>query len=133
MKKPINWKKIIWNSCWIVFSIGLIVLFGASIQQKNKKKCSAIKIEIKGAEKHLFIDEKDVMDLLLANGPIQGSFIHSLPLRKMETAVEQISGSKMQKCILTIIRFYKSVLKKDNQLQEYSKLMEDLFIWIQLP
>lgn len=89
MKKPINWKKIIWNSCWILFSIGLIVLFGASIQQKSKKKCSAIKIDIKGAEKHLFIDEKDVMDLLLANGPIQGNFIHSLPLRKMETAVEQ--------------------------------------------
>lgn len=89
MKKPINWKKIVWNSCWILFSIGLIVLFGASIQQKSKKKCSAIKIEIKGAEKHLFIDEKDVMDLLLVNGPIQGVFIHSLPLRKMETAVEQ--------------------------------------------
>lgn len=89
MKRPINWKKIIWNSCWIVFSIGLIVLFGASIQQKSKKKCSAIKIEITGAEKHLFIDEKDVMDLLLANGPIQGVFIHSLPLRKMETDVEQ--------------------------------------------
>ncbi|MEI6264112.1 MAG: hypothetical protein WCP74_03355 [Sphingobacteriia bacterium] len=89
MKKPINWKKIIWNTCWILFSIGLIVLFGASIQQKSKKKCSAIKIDIKGAEKHLFIDEKDVMELLLANGPIEGSFIQSLPLRKMETAVEQ--------------------------------------------
>ena len=89
MKKTINWKNIFWISCWILFSIGIIVLFGASIQQKNNKKCSAIKIEITGAEKHMFIDEKDVMDLLLANGPIQGSFIYALPLRKMESSVEQ--------------------------------------------
>jgi cell division protein FtsQ len=89
MKKPINWKKILWNSCWIIFSIGLIVLFGASIQRKNNKKCSAIKIEITGAEKHMFIDEKDVMELLLVNGPIEGAMIHSLSLRKMETLVEQ--------------------------------------------
>ncbi len=89
MTKSINWKNLFWNSCWILFSIGLIVLFGASIQKKNNKQCSAIKIEITGAEKHLFIDEKDVMDLLLANGPIKGQMIHSLPLRKMEAAVEQ--------------------------------------------
>jgi cell division protein FtsQ len=89
MKKPINWKKILWTSCWIIFSIGLIVLFGASIQKKNNKKCSAVKIEITGAEKHMFIDEKDVLDLLLSNGPIEGALIHTLPLRKMESLVEQ--------------------------------------------
>jgi cell division protein FtsQ len=64
-------------------------MFGASIQRKNNKKCSAIKIEITGAEKHMFIDEKDVLDLLLVNGPIQGTMIRSLSLRKMETLVEQ--------------------------------------------
>jgi cell division protein FtsQ len=84
-----NWKSILWSICWVFTGIAVIFLFGASLQKKNNKKCTGVKIEITGAEKHLFIDEKDVMDLLNANGQVAGKPIHLLNLRQMETLVEQ--------------------------------------------
>ncbi len=89
MKKPINWKKIIRRTCWVLSGIGLIVLTGAAMQHKKNKVCREVRIEISGAEKHLFIDEKDVMDLLNTNGPVTGIPIQSLKLRQMEQMVEQ--------------------------------------------
>ncbi len=89
MNIPKNWKSILWNICWVIAGIAIIFLFGASLQQKNNKKCTGVKIEITGAEKHLFIDEKDVMDLLNSNGQVEGKSIHLLNLRQMETLVEQ--------------------------------------------
>ena len=89
MKIPKNWKSILWSICWLIAGISLILLYGTSLQLKNNKKCAGVKIEITGAEKHLFIDEKDVMDLLNANGQVEGKPIHLLNLRKMETLVEQ--------------------------------------------
>ena len=89
MKIPKNWKSILWSVCWVIAGISLIFLFGASFQQKNNKKCTGVKIEITGAEKHLFIDEKDVMDLINSNGQVEGRSIHLLNLRQMETMVEQ--------------------------------------------
>jgi cell division protein FtsQ len=89
MNIPKNWKSILWSICWVFTGIAVIFLFGASLQKKNNKKCTGVKIEITGAEKHLFIDEKDVMDLLNANGQVAGKPIHLLNLRQMETLVEQ--------------------------------------------
>lgn len=89
MKIPKNWKSILWNVCWVITGMALIFLFGASLQQKNNKKCTGVRIEITGAEKHLFIDEKDVLELINSDGQVIGKPIHLLNLRQMETLVEQ--------------------------------------------
>ncbi len=89
MNIPKNWKPILWSVCWVIAGIALIFLFGVSLQKKNNKNCTGIKIEITGVEKHLFIDEKDVMDLLNANGQVEEKPMHLLNLRQMETLVEQ--------------------------------------------
>ncbi len=89
MKIPNNWKSILWSICWVITGVALIFLFGASMQQKNNKKCTGVKIEISGAEKHLFIDEKDVLELINSDGQVEGKSIHLLNLRQMETLVEQ--------------------------------------------
>lgn len=89
MKQPLNWKKGLMRICWILAGMGLIVLAGAAIQQKNNRLCKEVRIEITGAEQHLFIDEKDVLDLLNANGPVVGKPIAKLSLRQMESLVEQ--------------------------------------------
>jgi cell division protein FtsQ len=74
---------------WILFGIAVIVLFGAAIQFKKKQVCTNINIEISGAEKHMFIDELDVKELVNANGDVIGLPIHALSLRKLESSVEQ--------------------------------------------
>ncbi|HJV19006.1 MAG TPA: hypothetical protein VJ552_03925 [Sediminibacterium sp.] len=89
MKKPLNWKKTLIRICWVLAGIGLIVLTVAAMQQKNNRRCREVRIEITGAEQHLFIDEKDVLDLLNANGPVVGKPVYQLRLRQMESLVEQ--------------------------------------------
>ena len=84
-----NWKKILINTFWILAGVGTIVLLGAAMQKKNQKQCTDIKIEITGVERHMFIDEKDVQEILNASGKVTGSAISSLNLREMETVVER--------------------------------------------
>ncbi len=84
-----NWKKILINTFWILAGVGTIVLLGAAMQKKNQKQCTDIKIEISGVERHMFIDEKDVQEILNASGKVTGSAISSLNLRSMETVVEK--------------------------------------------
>lgn len=84
-----NWKKIIVRTLWLIAGIGTIVLFGAAMQTKNHKNCEDVKIEIRGAAKHMFIDEKDVKDMLVSTGFVTGKPIASLDLRFMETIVEK--------------------------------------------
>jgi cell division protein FtsQ len=84
-----NWKKILTTSLWILTGAGAIVLLGAAMQKKDHKKCAGVKIEISGAEKHMFIDEKDVMDMLNTGGSVEGSRLSMLQLRNLETMVEK--------------------------------------------
>jgi cell division protein FtsQ len=84
-----NWRKILTTSLWILTGAGAIVLLGAAMQKKDQKKCTGVKIEITGAEKHMFIDEKDVMDMLNTGGSVEGSRLSMLRLRTLETMVEK--------------------------------------------
>ncbi|MBL0883266.1 MAG: hypothetical protein IBJ16_07985 [Chitinophagaceae bacterium] len=84
----IAWKKRLIQAVWILVGIGTIVLMGAAMQHKNRKKCGDIRIEISGIEEHMFIDEKDVLDLIQSKGEVRGTVIASLDLRAMETSLE---------------------------------------------
>ncbi len=82
------WKKRIIQALWITAGIGTVVLLGAAMQKKNHKVCKEVKIEITGAEEHMFIDEKDVLNILNASGEIVGKDIASITLRQMEEELE---------------------------------------------
>ncbi|OIR02991.1 hypothetical protein GALL_149910 [mine drainage metagenome] len=87
--KNINWKKRITQTVWLLIGVGTIVLFGAAIQKKNHRKCDDVKIEITGAEKDVFIDEKDVMDLINSNGNIIGKDLSAINLKALEAALKK--------------------------------------------
>ncbi|HEX7690915.1 MAG TPA: FtsQ-type POTRA domain-containing protein [Sediminibacterium sp.] len=87
--KRYNWRKIWINTAWCIVGAATIVLLGAAMQRKSHKPCSDIRVEISGAEKHMFIDEKDVLDMLHTAGTQQGSPVNTINLRMLETAVEQ--------------------------------------------
>ena len=84
-----NWKKILIQTVWVIAGLGTIVLLGAAMQKKNQKKCADIRIELTGVERHMFIDEKDVLDILNAAGAVAGTKLSELNLRAMETVVER--------------------------------------------
>jgi cell division protein FtsQ len=87
--QKVNWKQRLVQVAWLLAGIGTVVLLGAAMQQKNRKECTDIRIEITGAEQHMFIDEKDIMDMLQRNGPVNGTPVAALNLRAMETVIEK--------------------------------------------
>ncbi|MES2374563.1 MAG: hypothetical protein V4557_18450 [Bacteroidota bacterium] len=93
-----KWKKILFSTLWVMAGIGAIVLLGAAMQKKSQKLCTDIRIEITGVERHMFIDEKDVQELLKATGHVKGNAISTLNLRAMERMVERdpwVSNAEM--------------------------------------
>ena len=84
-----NWKKILVWVFWLLAGVGMIVLLGAAMQKKDQKQCADVKIEITGVDKHLFIDEKEVLDILNAAGTVTGKQLSVLNVRAMETVVER--------------------------------------------
>jgi len=89
MNQSVNWKKLVIRVCWILTAVGITMFFIAGMLNKNKKKCADINIEITGVNKHLFIDEKDILEILTANGSVIGQPIRELKLREMEALVER--------------------------------------------
>jgi cell division protein FtsQ len=84
-----NWKKKLIQGLWIAVGIAVIVLLGAAMQQKNHKVCGKIEVHITGAEKHVFIDEDDIKEMLNSISPVVGRDIASLNLRIMEEQLEK--------------------------------------------
>lgn len=86
--KNLNWKQILINTAWTLSLIGVLVLLGAAIRQKNNQLIKGIVIDIKGAEKHMFIDEQDVLQMVNDPAPVIGRPMRGIPLRKLETRVK---------------------------------------------
>ena len=89
-----NWKKTIVNVLWLLLGVGTIVLFGAAMIKKNNKPCSDLKIEITGAEEHLFIDEKDVKDLISKKADLSDKKVNEIDLRAIEKELEKTAWVK---------------------------------------
>ncbi|NCI48025.1 cell division protein FtsQ/DivIB [Sediminibacterium soli] len=87
--KQYNWRKILTNTAWGIVGAGTMVLLGAAMQKKSRRHCTDIRVEISGAEKHMFIDEKDVLDMLHVTGTATGSALSTINLRSLESVVER--------------------------------------------
>ncbi|WP_439506803.1 cell division protein FtsQ/DivIB [Sediminibacterium sp.] len=87
--KKLNWKKILINTAWVLSLVGVLVLLGASIRQKNHKRIQGVIVEISGAEKHMFIDEQDVLHIINDPAPVTGRPMRGVKLRKLENLVEK--------------------------------------------
>ena len=87
--KKMSWKKRVLQVIWLLAGIGTIVLLGAAMQKKSQRKCEDVRIEIEGAEHHMFIDEKDVLQLVNARGPIKGLPVSAVNLRQLEAGMEK--------------------------------------------
>ncbi len=84
-----EWKKRILQVMWLLLGVGTIVLFGAAMVHKNKMPCSDVKVEITGAEEHLFIDEKDVLELINSHANINNVQMNRVDLKGIETELEK--------------------------------------------
>ena len=89
-----EWKKRILQVMWLLLGAGTIVLFGAAMVHKNAMTCSDVKVEITGAEEHLFIDEKDVLELINSHANINNVQMNRVDLKGIETELEKTAWVK---------------------------------------
>jgi cell division protein FtsQ len=83
-------KKIIFVALTLTACSGLVVLLVAAIGRRNHELCRDYVITIQGAQKNLFINEKNIKKLLNSgpNVKIKGEPITDFNLRKLEQLLE---------------------------------------------
>jgi cell division protein FtsQ len=84
-------RKILFVSLWLCIGGGMLTLLLAAITKKKRGECSDYSISIKGATKNLFIDEKDVEQLLMkaTKSKIKGLAVSSFNLSALEKSLEK--------------------------------------------
>ncbi len=83
------WKQRIIQAIWILVGAGTIVLLVAAMQKKSDKFCSDVQIEITGATEHVFVDEKDIKEILKGKGSFTGVSMTRVDLRNIEEELEK--------------------------------------------
>jgi len=91
MAIKINIRRILSLTLWCSLGAGVLVLLVAAIGYRNSKTCKGYKIEISGPSGTLFIDQRQILDLLATAGAgkLQNKPTASFDLRRMESVLEK--------------------------------------------
>lgn len=84
-----RWKHIATQTFWILLGVTGIILLGAAMQKKEQQTCKDVHIEIDGTQQQVFIDEKDVLQLINSTGNIQTKKLSQIDLKSLETALKK--------------------------------------------
>lgn len=88
--RKISWKKVIIRSGWVLLGTGVMVILGAAMISQYKQPCKGIQVTIETNNTNLlFIDEKEIANLLDSTFSATGKAISQLPLRSMELMLER--------------------------------------------
>jgi cell division protein FtsQ len=83
------WKQRFIQAFWILAGTGTLVLLVAAMHKKSDKVCKHVEIEITGATEHVFVDEKDVKEILEVKGSFMGVSMTRIDLRNIEEELEK--------------------------------------------
>ncbi|HWB26111.1 MAG TPA: hypothetical protein VG738_11555 [Chitinophagaceae bacterium] len=83
------WKKRLQILLWCLLGCGCMVLLVAAIQVKNSKTCSGVIINIDSYGERVFINEKDIEDVLKANNVIKGTPAEDIDLSLVEDVLKK--------------------------------------------
>jgi len=90
-----HWQTILVRVLWSIAGAALIVLFVIAWKAKEEKKCSSIEIELVGENTAaLFIDEKEILQIIHEQGIKEGLPIGAVNLNTLEKYLETIRWVK---------------------------------------
>jgi len=90
-----HWQTILVRVLWSIAGAALIVLFVVAWKAKEEKKCSAIQIELVGENTAaLFMDEKEILQIIHEQGVKEGQSIGNVNLNALEKYLETIRWVK---------------------------------------
>jgi len=87
----INIRKILSVTLWSTVGAGVLVLLVAAIRYRNNNTCKGYRIDISGPSAELFVDRKEMGDILASAGAGKASNkpIVSFDLRRLESTLEK--------------------------------------------
>jgi cell division protein FtsQ len=90
-KLKIQIKKVLGICFWLMLCTGTIVLLSAAVSKKKSLYCKTVQIGISGPYNNIFIDEKDVREILekINGGTVEGTPIGELRFQQMEKELEK--------------------------------------------
>jgi len=90
-----HWQTILVRVLWSIAGATLIVLFVIAWKAKEEKKCSSIQIELVGENTAaLFMDEKEILQIIHEQGVKEGQAIGKLNLNTLEKHLHTIRWVK---------------------------------------
>ncbi len=90
-----HWQTILVRVLWSIAGAALIVLFVVAWKAKEEKKCSSIEIELVGENTAaLFIDEKEILQIIHEQGIKEGLPIGAVNLNTLEKYLKTIRWIK---------------------------------------
>lgn len=90
-----NWKKIVSNILWSIAGALLVLLFIISWKAKEDKKCASINVELVGENTiALFMDEKEILQIIHEKGIQAGLPISAVNLNALEKNLQSIKWVK---------------------------------------
>ena len=90
-----HWQTILVRVLWSIAGATLIVLFVIAWKAKEEKKCSSIQIELVGENTAaLFMDEKEILQIIHDQGVKEGQAIGKLNLNTLEKYLKTIRWVK---------------------------------------
>jgi cell division protein FtsQ len=96
-----HWQTILVRVLWSIAGAALIVLFVIAWKAKEEKKCNSIQIELVGENTAaLFIDEKEILQIIHEQGVKEGQAIGQLNLNTLEKYLETIRWVKQVELFL---------------------------------
>ena len=91
-----NIRRVIFICIWVLAGAGFVVLLIAAVNARNHQVCKGYEIEIKDADKALFIDKKDIEKVLTANKTVvlKNKPVKSIDLNIIEARLKKESWIK---------------------------------------
>ena len=90
-----NWKKIVGHILWSIAGGLLVLLFIISWKAKEEKKCANIDVELVGENTvALFMDEKEILQIIHEKGIQAGMPIGAVNLNELEKSLQSIKWIK---------------------------------------
>lgn len=74
---------------WLLFGLGILVLFVAAMQKRKTDLCAGSKIEISANHQNYFITEQEIDDIVNASGNIKERAVKSIDIAALEDALQK--------------------------------------------
>ena len=128
-----QWQIIVIRVLWSIAGVALIFLLVVAWKAKEEKKCSSIQIELVGENTTaLFMDEKEILQIIKEQGVKEGLPISQINLNAVEKNLQNIRNSQEQNITKIVennsstARLSQMVSTSDKQINEFSTKINNL-------